>query len=314
MVLTATLFISEAFTGITLFWEFYINHFREFLNRDFVYDDIRLYQTLLQINVLYNPTYRLIIVFVLLIIGFALISYLIRYHYRRRRAEWEYSLTKEKNILEMRALRSQMNPHFVFNSLTAIQSLIQDKENEKAEYFLLKFSRLLRQIIDKSSENHTSLADELNWIQNYLDIQNLRFKKKFVFESKISKRINSEKIIIPGMIIPPFVENALDHGLFNKKQKGSLFVTAYAKNKQLHISIIDNGIGRLKSQEINKQKTYVKKPIGFNNVSRRLELLNQEGHELPNSFRVFDLYDKDNNVSGTCVMLKLNYEVRKGRE
>lgn len=228
----------------------------------------------------------------------------------KKRAEWKYSLIKEKNILEMRALRSQMNPHFIFNSLTAIQSLIQDKENEKAEYFLLKFSRLLRQIIDKSSENHTSLADELNWIQNYIDIQNLRFKKKFVFESKISKKMNANNIIIPGMILPPFIENALDHGLFNKKQKGKLLLTAYTKNKQLHISIIDNGIGRLKSLELNQQKTYLKNPIGFRNVSRRLDLLNQEGHELQNTFKITDMFDNENNVTGTCVLLILNYEVR----
>lgn len=271
-------------------------------------------QLLLQISIPFNQNYRILIVSILFIVGFALIAYLIWYHYLKKRAEWQYSLIKERNILEMRALRSQMNPHFVFNSLTAIQSLIQDKENEKAEYFLLKFSRLLRQIIDKSSENHTSLADELNWIQNYIDIQNLRFKKKFEFETKISKKINAENIIIPGMIIPPFIENALDHGLFNKKQKGSLFITAYTKNKQLHISIIDNGIGRLKSHELNRQKTYVKKPIGFNNVARRLDLLNQEGHELPNSFRIVDLYDKNNNETGTCVMIKLNYKKRKVSE
>ncbi|WP_373942203.1 histidine kinase [Polaribacter sejongensis] len=124
---------------------------------------------------------------------------------------------KRQHDLELKALRSQMNPHFVHNSLNAIQYYIQQNDVETSENYLAKFSKLMRQFFDYSRRKSVSLSEEISLLENYLQIEKLRFEEKIEYEIKVDPELDIEEEQIPSMLIQPLVENAINHGLFHKK-------------------------------------------------------------------------------------------------
>ncbi len=225
----------------------------------------------------------------------------------KKESERELALNREKNALEMRALRAQMNPHFIFNTLTAIQNLIQSDQKDKAEYFLVKFSHLLRMVVDRSNESFVKLSDELNVIKIYLELQNLRFGDKFTYDIIYPEGIDPSQIQIPGLIIQPFVENAIEHGLSKKESAGHLTLRIMENDGRLQIEIEDNGIGRKMAAELNAKKLGKHKSVGMNNVSQRLKIMNSDQSTLENEIEIEDLADDEGKANGTLVRLKLNY-------
>jgi len=150
---------------------------------------------------------------------------------------------KEKVILEQRVLRSQMNPHFIFNALSAIQNSLLDNEPIKSAAYLSRFAKLIRQNFDFINEKKISLNDEIDALQNYLDTQKMRFQDKFDYEINIFANVDIHNTYIPPILIQPFVENSIEHGFKNKKEKGKIIINISRKENHICYEIRDNGKG-----------------------------------------------------------------------
>ncbi|HFS67932.1 MAG TPA: tetratricopeptide repeat protein [Flavobacteriia bacterium] len=150
---------------------------------------------------------------------------------------------KEKLELEQSVLRSQMNPHFIFNTLSAIQNTLLDDEPIKSAIYISKFATLIRQNFDFVNKKTIKLSEEIDALKNYMDTQKLRFNNKFDYKINIDNTINSSKIEIPPLLIQPFIENAIEHGFRNKKEKGTIIINISKKQNYICYEIIDNGKG-----------------------------------------------------------------------
>ena len=202
--------------------------------------------------------------------------------------------------LERSALQAQMNPHFIFNALTSIQSLIAQNKNDHAEEFLVTFSRLVRSSLNHSSKSYISLEEELDLLNNYLKIEGLRFQESFNWGMKVAKGIDVEEISIPPMILQPFIENSIEHGIRPLKRKGNLSIIISPLNDEfLEIKIDDDGIGRLKAQKKNIKNRESK---GIQLVIDRLNLLNKRS-----VVKIIDKIETD-DPKGTLVLIHLPYQ------
>ncbi|GAL82291.1 sensor histidine kinase [Algibacter lectus] len=158
--------------------------------------------------------------------------------------------------LQLKALRFQMNPHFVFNSLSAIQYYIGENNFEASETYLVKFSKLIRQFFELSKENEISLATEISVLNNYLEIEKLRFKEKLNFTINIDEKLDKESITIPTMLLQPILENAVNHGgVFNKMDNG-LITLNFVNISPLafKVEIIDDGVGFVNTKKGHTRK------------------------------------------------------------
>ena len=181
-----------------------------------------------------------------------------------------------KKIAEFRlmALRSQMNPHFIFNSLSSIQHLILHNERKTALEYLSTFSRLLRQILESSMNSQILLADEIGILQNYLSMEALRFESRFAYTLEVDEGIDVHDVEIPALLIQPYVENALLHGLLPKAANGLLKIGFRNEDDYIRCTIEDNGIGRAAASEIKRRKPVQHKSVGMHLSQERLELIN----------------------------------------
>jgi len=216
---------------------------------------------------------------------------------------------RKKQILKERllrsqlvALRSQMNPHFLFNVLNSIQGLIYENKKNEASNYLGKFSNLMRKTLENSDKQLISIHSEIELLKSYIDLESTRFENEFEFDFKINlnSKILEEKI--PSMIIQPFVENAFKHGLLHKKGIKKLTIAfEQLSQKVIQIKISDNGVGRLESAKINaKRKAH--KSFATQAIDSRINLVNKV-LKVPISIEIHDLIDIDNNAIGTCVEL-----------
>ncbi|HAW52950.1 MAG TPA: hypothetical protein DCX54_11585 [Flavobacteriales bacterium] len=228
-----------------------------------------------------------------------------------RRARKNLALSKEKSDLEIRALRAQMNPHFVFNSLTSIQYLINLKKNDEAEFYLNKFSRLLRLIVDRAGYTENTLLSELDLLRIFVDLENLRYEDKFDFVVEIDDEIDIERALIPGIILQPFIENSIEHGLAKKDEKGRLYLGIRKVRDSIEIVIEDDGIGREKSAELRIISGNIGQSVGVNNVKRRIELLQKGNLEHLYSFEIKDLYNEKGDAGGTRVNIIIPYKLNE---
>lgn len=159
---------------------------------------------------------------------------------------------KKQHELELKALRGQMNPHFVHNSLNAIQYYIQKNDVETSENYLAKFSKLMRQFFDFSRRQNISMAEEINLLENYLQIEKLRFEEKLDYSIIVDPKLDTVEEQIPSMILQPLVENAINHGLFHKKGKGHVSIQfKYINEYSFKVSVTDDGIGINKAEKLN---------------------------------------------------------------
>ncbi len=212
---------------------------------------------------------------------------------------------KELVELKMTSLRTQMNPHFIFNSLNAIKLYIIDNEKENAVYYLNKFSKLIRKILATTQQKDITLVDEIETMKLYLNIENIRFNNEIEYVFNVDQNINLNTIKIPALILQPFIENAIWHGLSPKKKNKKIIINIKMKTKNfVLISIIDNGIGRKRAAEIKKKKTLKKNSIGIKLTQERL---NHFFKKYENKYRLSfkDLFNDDNKPIGTEINLKI---------
>jgi ligand-binding sensor domain-containing protein len=211
----------------------------------------------------------------------------------------DYAL-KVKN-LEIDNLRSQMNPHFLFNALNSINSYIVKNEIHLASDYLSKFSKLMRMILEHSKQKNISLFDEIETLELYLKIESIRFEKSFEYTVTIDKDLNAEEIFIPPLIIQPFVENAIWHGIQHHNKKGILKIKICKSGEnQIQIVIEDNGVGRAKAKELKSKSGGGKKSYGIIITNERIK----HSHD-SNAIEIEDLYDNTGNPKGTRVTLIL---------
>ncbi len=222
----------------------------------------------------------------------------------KRREDEKTVLSKEMERVKMTALQTQMNPHFIFNSLNSIRSyMLMNKTNEASGY-LSKFSRLIRLILEYSSEEHITLEEELKVLRLYVQIEQLRFREEFGFTIEMSGDINAEQILVPPLIVQPFLENAIWHGLMQKEGEKELILDVARKRGLLQITLRDNGIGRKKAG-INKSGAQMKrKSMAIELTTKRLEILNSKS-DLRNTVIINDLYDAEGEPLGTEVIIKM---------
>ncbi len=224
----------------------------------------------------------------------------------KQKAAAENDLNKKFAELELKALQAQMNPHFVFNALNAIQEFIFKKEERVANKFIVKFSRLMRLFLESSKEKYIKLEDELELLRLYIDIEQVRFINKFDYKIKIGDTINPGKILLPSMLLQPFVENAINHGLILSDKKGLLTIDIQTRKNKLIILIEDDGIGRLKAMQIRKQSFKSYKSRGTQIVEERQRVLNFiESAEI--EINTIDYTENIHHKTGTKVEVILLY-------
>jgi sensor histidine kinase YesM len=215
-------------------------------------------------------------------------------------------IEKQLYDTELQALRLQMNPHFIFNTLNSIQSFILTKDTDKAVNYLGKFSQLMRLILIHSTETYISISEELKALQYYMDLEMLRFENKFTYTITVDPGIDEEFTEVPPMIIQPYVENAIIHGLMHKKGDGCINIHLKPDNNSIVWIIEDNGIGREKSMQIQKESGLQRKSRGMLITMERLEVLNKKNNE-NYSIEIIDLRDGNNKPKGTRVELRMPY-------
>lgn len=217
-------------------------------------------------------------------------------------------------LMEQKLLRSQMNPHFIFNSLTSIQSFIFENNPIEAGSYLSRFSELIRSILYNSREEFISLEKEINTLNNYLDIQQLRYNNKFEYSIEIDPKIDTEMQAIPPMLAQPFIENSIEHGIKHLNGGGWIHISYSLSNDTLILKIEDNGIGIEASKKLKDKKASEHKSLAMVITKERIDILNNRKGSVKYSLKVEDIFDSG-KVSGTSVtftipVLKLNFENR----
>ncbi|MFD2888453.1 tetratricopeptide repeat-containing sensor histidine kinase [Chitinophaga cymbidii] len=211
--------------------------------------------------------------------------------------------------LELRSLRSQMNPHFIFNSLSSIHRYIWSNNQEEASDYLTKFSKLMRMILDNSQHTFIPLNRELDSLRLYLDLEALRCNNIFDYRIQVAENINDEEVLIPPMIIQPYVENAIWHGLVHRKEKkGRLDINVSLNGKVLEVMVTDNGIGRKMAMEIKEKKDRTHNSMGMKVTEGRIALIRKINNTKDANVEVHDLEDHGGQAAGTQVRIKLPAE------
>lgn len=226
-----------------------------------------------------------------------------RIRYFRRKHEIE----KHTLELERQALRLQMNPHFIFNSLSSIQSFIVKQSTEDAIAYLSRFARLMRLILNSSRENMVPLKDELDALTLYLELEQLRFDNKFDFSILCDEEIDTEFIAIPPMLIQPYVENAIVHGILHKEGRGRITLSIHKKESTLLCTLEDDGVGREKAAALRSQSGYSHAPKGMLITDQRLQILNESYNEDIYA-TITDIFDNQGIPCGTRVVLSTPFE------
>ena len=188
----------------------------------------------------------------------------------RKEEARQTAINKQIAEIRMTALRGQMNPHFIFNSLNSIQHFITNRDKTEAINYLSKFSKLIRKILENSRENTVSLSNELQLLELYIQLEQLRFSNKFEYQIVVDEKIDIENTEIPPLLIQPYIENAILHGLINKNGEGDLYLSLEKNNGLIICKIEDNGIGRAKAQEIEQGKVSRHKSLGITVTEERI--------------------------------------------
>jgi ligand-binding sensor domain-containing protein len=207
-------------------------------------------------------------------------------------------------ILEMQVLRTQMNPHFIFNSLNSINRFILQNNKGQASQYLTKFSKLIRLILQNSQADLISLESELDSLELYLDLESLRFDYHFNYKISVENDVDLSNINVPPLIIQPYVENAIWHGLMHKEEKGQLDIDISVNDNHLVCRVTDNGIGRKKAEELGSKSATRHKSMGLHITADRIALIQKEEEKGP-AVKILDLSNPDGSAAGTEVTISL---------
>jgi|GEM_PF-1977257 len=236
---------------------------------------------------------------------------LLRFLYRRQtrillyRSKRKEETNRKLAELKLQALQAQMNPHFIFNSLNAIQSFVLVGDNTIASEYLGEFSRLMRMFLESSRNRYITLKEEILLLELYVKLEKLRFEDKFQFNFTYDN-IDLEQEI-PSMLLQPFVENAINHGLLFKKGKGILTIHLFKDNNHLICSIEDNGIGREKAMELKNRTSHSYQSRGMKIIAEKIDVLRIVDHVYA-SIKITDLFDEKMESIGTRVIIKIPLE------
>lgn len=214
------------------------------------------------------------------------------------------TLNKELAESQLTALRAQMNPHFIFNALNSVQQYILQGNIDEANRYLSKFSKLQREILNNSDQSFISLEKEKEILELYLQLEQLRFDGNFEYSIIIDDEIDITEIKIPPMLVQPFVENAIWHGLMPKQGERKVQIKFRLNGDMLECLITDNGIGREAAARLKEKASTSHQSKGMAIVNERLQILRQQ-HQQPFEVSVTDIVDADNNLTGTQVLLKI---------
>ncbi len=211
-------------------------------------------------------------------------------------------------VTQQKLLRSQMNPHFIFNSLSSIQHLIMEEEPEKASIYLAKFSTLVRNILDGSAQEYITIENEIKTIESYLALQKIRYLKKFDYTVSVDPKIETESLTIPPMLAQPFIENSIEHGMKHKKETGHIDIRFLLAGDLVIFEVEDDGIGREKASEIKSKQTLNHQSMATSITRDRLKVLNKKLKKKI-ELRIIDLKNESGKATGTKVVMEVPFEV-----
>lgn len=216
------------------------------------------------------------------------------------RSEFEFQLSE----MEMQALRAQMNPHFIFNSLNTIRYFVLNNENDKASDYLGKFARLLRMVLQNSRQNTIPLSEELAALRLYLEIESKRFGERFEYRIEVADDLDIEGIIVPPLLLQPFAENAIWHGLLHSDRPDKALMIRIIEEADACLFVVeDNGVGREKARQMKSRSATHKKSFGMQITNKRVELFNKN-FSSQIAITVHDVVDPAGEVAGTSVQIR----------
>jgi hypothetical protein len=259
---------------------------------------------------IYAPFYRTMWFYFLILIIISVII-LIIFRLRLKNIQKEVSFITEKMSLEkelnksiLTSIKAQMNPHFFYNALNTIQSFLYTDKKRDASNYLSKFSDLTRMILEMSDKESIKLHEEIEAIKLYLELEKMRFENDFVFHLNISSDVDLEMINIPSMLIQPYIENAIKHGLLHKEGDKNLFISFNRIGNDLQVMIEDNGVGRKQSQKLKNFRNINHQSYATKANQKRLELINKYNKNVK-PVEIIDLYNQNEEGIGTKVILHI---------
>lgn len=206
---------------------------------------------------------------------------------------------------QLSALQTQMNPHFIFNSLNAIKRMILVNEQQNASRYLSKFAQLIRSTLNQSKESFTTLRENIEHLENYLLMEKLRFDDSFTFQIIIDDHIDTEETLLPTFMIQPLAENAIWHGLMPQEGEKKLVISFSMQEEIISCAIEDNGIGIIRSEELKRFSRQHHKSVGLDNLRNRIKILNEK-YETDCTLELTDLHQYDDNKTGTRAVIQIN--------
>lgn len=241
---------------------------------------------------------------VLVIAGLLYVVYRLRVGQIRRQEQVKAGYEQQINLLEVKALRSQMNPHFMFNCLNSIRNLMLKDENDNAVEYITMFSRLLRLILSHTRRETITLREDLEALEHYMQLEQLRLSNQFSYAIHLAEGLQADEVTVPPMLLQPYVENAIWHGIMNKEVPGHVNITIAANGRSLHIAIEDDGIGREAAMQLRQQQSEVHQSMGMSLTRDRLDIMARMNRFVSN-IQIEDLYNSHHSPAGTRVNIKL---------
>ncbi|NUO02300.1 MAG: histidine kinase, partial [Saprospiraceae bacterium] len=241
----------------------------------------------------------------LLLLGLLYLGWRYRVNQIRREEALKTAFNQRIARVEMAALRAQMNPHFVFNCLSSINRFILVNEPDEASAYLTKFSRLIRLILDNSRSDKVPVDRELEALRLYIEMEAMRFSNRFDYEITLSPEVHPEQIELPPLLIQPYVENAIWHGLMHKKEKGKIAVNLFKEGETLCIVVEDNGVGRTRAAALKSKSATSQKSHGLQVTAERMDLIRLL-YGLKAATHIEDLVDRHGAPAGTRVTIRLD--------
>jgi two-component sensor histidine kinase len=237
-----------------------------------------------------------------IIVGLAWLIVMMQFNRFKKKEREKSNIRQQLNELEQKALRAQMNPHFIFNCLSSIQSFIITKDFETTNNYLTEFARLIRQTLDNSEKTSISIENEVRYLSSYIDIERMRYGHSFDYTIEVSPEVKQDFTYIPNMILQPYVENCIRHGLRHNEMQGLIQIKFRQTESELTCIVEDNGIGRKKAAEYKSRIRIEYQSRGMKLTEERINLLNKNQDEKI-KIEVVDLEHPDGEAGGTKVII-----------
>jgi len=238
------------------------------------------------------------------ILALGLLFYLFdkrRQRIQKKKAEEQNEIQRQFYELRLKAVQAQMNPHFIFNALNSIQKFIYQKSPDQANHYISKFAKLMRMILESTNKNYSTLQEEIELLNNYISLEQLRFDHSFNYFLVVDEDLQPHELLIPSTIMQPFVENAINHGLATKEQEGNLWIRFYTNDNKLIAEVEDDGIGREKAKSLKKRNH---KSRALDIIKERKQILQQRDNYYLD-FKYEDRQENEFKSEGTKLILSI---------